>query len=100
MDISWQTYYEKDSAVIVVDSENYHCKVCFQQADKEKLLKCIYKGLVGYKRGVSTGNLLTHLKAVHESDAEVQKLLKVTDKAVGTNKGKSENIKSFWDTPR
>ena len=100
MDLFGKLIMKKDSAVKIVDSENYYCKVCFQQADKEKVLKCIYKGLARYKRGFSTGNLLTRLKAVHESDAEVQRLLKVADKAGGTNKGKSDIFKSFRDTPR
>ncbi|KAK2701336.1 hypothetical protein QYM36_020010 [Artemia franciscana] len=95
-----QLIMKKDSAVKVVDSKNYYCKVCFQQADKEKVLKYIYKGLAKYKRGVSTGNLLIHLKAVHESDAKVQRLLKVADRAGGTNKGKPDIFKSFRDTPR
>ena len=44
MDLFGELIMKKGSAVKSVDSDNYYCKVCFQEADK-KVLKCIYKGL-------------------------------------------------------
>lgn len=59
----------------VIDKEHDYCKLCLNALTQANKLKEIYSSVARYKKSVSTGNHLRHIKNDHASNEEVKKLI-------------------------
>ena len=90
---------KKNGITKEVDKDHFYCKLCLQKAEKDALFKDIYRGLAKYKRKVSTGNLITHLKVNHEGEEETKRAFKLEMKKDLLTQRRSP-FAALYGTPR